>query len=372
MKISKRTLIMALSMVLALSVSAFGTVAYMTDRSSVTNVFTIGGIDIEMDETKVDEDGNPIDPDTDLDDDGKPEVDLDGDGDPDIEIEVEEDGDIVIDPTPDEPNDPENDIVIDPDNIPEDGPVTDKDGDGNPEVDLDGDGDPDIEIEIKDDEIIITPIDPETGDPKDPIVVDPTPDEPGRTTENEYKMVPGKVYTKDPTVTVKAGSEACYVRNRVRINMLDELDAIVDKHSDTYEEIYGPGAAASGEVLLAQFILEIDTANWQYIGCEEVIDDNGEAWMEYEFWHKLPGAADSVKVNAEAADVVVPPLFEEVTVPVFFDNDDLESLQDAANDNSFKIDVQGDAIQTESFDNDVEAWEAFDNQVFGKETGGTV
>ena len=89
MKISKRSLIMALSMVLALSVSAFGTVAYMTDRSSVTNVFTIGGIDIEMDETKVDEDGNPIDPNTDLDDDGKPEVDLDGNGDPDIEIEVD-------------------------------------------------------------------------------------------------------------------------------------------------------------------------------------------------------------------------------------------------------------------------------------------
>lgn len=371
MKISKRSLIMALSMVLALSVSAFGTVAYMTDRSSVTNVFTIGGIDIEMDETKVDEDGNPIDPDTDLDDDGKPEVDLDGDGDPDIEIEVKEDGDIVIDPTPDNPNDPEKDIVIDPDNP--DPTLPDVDNDGKPEIDIDGDGTPDVEVEVdpEDGDIIITPIDPETGLPTDdPIEVDPTPDEPGRTTENKYKMVPGKVYTKDPTVTVKAGSEACYVRNRVRINMLDELDAIVQKYGS---EMYPIGDdEALKQVVLVQFIPEIDNANWQYIGCEEVIDDNGEAWMEYEFWHKLPGAADSVKVNAEAADVVVPPLFEEVTVPVFFDNDDLESLQDAANDNSFKIDVQGDAIQTESFDNDVEAWEAFDNQVFGKETGGTV
>ena len=365
MKISKRSLIMALSMVLALSVSAFGTVAYMTDRSSVTNVFTIGGIDIEMDETKTDEDGNPIDPDTDLDDDGNPEVDLDGDGDPDIEIEVEEDGDIVIDPTPDNPNDPENDIVVDPDNIPEDGPVTDLDGDGNPEVDLDGDGDPDIEIEIKDDEIIITPIDPETGDPKDPIVVDPTPDEPGRTSDgNEYKMVPGKVYTKDPTVTVKKGSEECYVRNRVRINMLDELDAIVQKYGSEMYPIDNDEVLK--QVMLAQFIPEIDTANWQYIGCEEVIDDNGEAWMEYEFWYKLSGANDSVKVNAEAADVKVPPLFEEVTVPTFFDNDDLKAVE------GFKIDVQGDAIQTESFANDVEAWAAFDDQVFGKETGGTV
>jgi len=34
-------------------------------------------------------------------------------------------------------------------------------------------------------------------------------------TGNTYKMIPGHVYAKDPTVTVKAGSEACYVFVRI-------------------------------------------------------------------------------------------------------------------------------------------------------------
>lgn len=32
-----------------------------------------------------------------------------------------------------------------------------------------------------------------------------------RVDENEYKMIPGREYTKDPVLTVLAGSEACYV-----------------------------------------------------------------------------------------------------------------------------------------------------------------
>ena len=339
MRISKRTMSMILALVLALSVTAFGTVAYLTDRTSVTNTFTIGDVDIEMDETDVDEDGNPIVPggeNPDLDGDGKPEVDLDGDGTPDIEVEVTPDGDIIIDPTPDNPSDPENDIVVDP---------------NNPEVDLNGDEIPDIKVEVGDDEIIITPIDPETGDPSgDPIVIDPTPEEPGRTDENEYKMVPGKSYIKDPTITVKQGSEECYVRMRVRINMLNALKAIIDKYPDIYVDIDDEDA------MLQQFMPAIDSANWQYIDWAYVTDDLGQAWLEYEFWHKKADADDSVKVNADAADVVLPTLFDEVSVPVWFDNDDLKSI------NGFTMDVFGDAIQTVSFDNDVEAWEAFDNQ----------
>lgn len=349
-KLSKRTLSMVLALVVALSATAFGTVAYMTDRASVTNTFTIGSIDITVDESIVDEDGNPITPDNDEDDDGMPEVDLDGDGDPDIEIGVDEDGNIIIDPTPSDDSD--EPIVIDPSNP--DPTLPDVDGDGKPEIDIDGDGEPDVEVEIDPDtgDIIITPIDPETGLPTDePIVVDPTPDEPGRTEDgNDYKMVPGKIYTKDPTVTVEKGSEECYVRMRVRINMLDALRAIMTKHAERYDGV--PADVA----LLDQFMVEIDSANWQFQDCWEVTDENGESWMEYEFWHKKADAIDSVKVNAENAAVKVPPLFDEVTVPVWFDNDDLETVD------GFKMEAFGDAIQTESFDNDVEAWAAFDDQ----------
>ena len=36
-------------------------------------------------------------------------------------------------------------------------------------------------------------------------------DQADRVTENAYQAIPGKTYTKDPTLTVKKGNEACYL-----------------------------------------------------------------------------------------------------------------------------------------------------------------
>lgn len=48
----------------------------------------------------------------------------------------------------------------------------------------------------------------------------------GTTTEgNEYKLIPGHTYTKDPKVTVVAGSEACYVFVKVVDGLKDIEDA---------------------------------------------------------------------------------------------------------------------------------------------------
>ena len=52
MKISKRSLFSIIALVLTMSMTAFGTVAYMTDRDQVTNTFTVGNIDIIVDECK--------------------------------------------------------------------------------------------------------------------------------------------------------------------------------------------------------------------------------------------------------------------------------------------------------------------------------
>ena len=42
--------------------------------------------------------------------------------------------------------------------------------------------------------------------------------------ENSYKLIPGLEYTKDPTVTVKANSEACYVFVKV-VNGIEDIEA---------------------------------------------------------------------------------------------------------------------------------------------------
>ena len=48
-----------------------------------------------------------------------------------------------------------------------------------------------------------------------------------RVTTNNYKLYPGKEYDKDPTITVAAGSEDCYLFVRV-VNGLADLEAAGD------------------------------------------------------------------------------------------------------------------------------------------------
>ena len=47
-----------------------------------------------------------------------------------------------------------------------------------------------------------------------------------RDTANEYHLIPGHTYIKDPTVTVEGGSEDAYVRMMVTVSYSSQLDAI--------------------------------------------------------------------------------------------------------------------------------------------------
>lgn len=66
MKIRKKSLVMLVCSLVVISSMAFGTVAYLTDHASVTNCFTVGDVGITLDETQVDENGEPV-PDPDYD-----------------------------------------------------------------------------------------------------------------------------------------------------------------------------------------------------------------------------------------------------------------------------------------------------------------
>lgn len=76
-KHSCRPLVLTLALVLLTGCVAGGTVAWLiADTDPVVNTFTYGDINLKLDETKLDENGNPVDKD------GNP-VDQDGDGIPD-------------------------------------------------------------------------------------------------------------------------------------------------------------------------------------------------------------------------------------------------------------------------------------------------
>ena len=48
-----------------------------------------------------------------------------------------------------------------------------------------------------------------------------------RVTGNEYKLIPGRTYTKDPTVHVAAGSEDCWLFVKVENGLGEDEDTIV-------------------------------------------------------------------------------------------------------------------------------------------------
>lgn len=363
MKIGKRSLILAVALMLALSTSVFSTIAYLTFSANATNTFTVGDVKIELDETDVDEDGNPKYP-----------VDTNGDGKPDVEISIDENGTITVDPTPDDPTD--DPIVIKPDengdypdtNIVGDnkkdkievggGTITVTPGDGsNPivilpgDVTVDEDGTITIDPACPDCEDIVIEPNPDgtypdtdvNGDDKEDeitvdedgnvIIIDGATDapivveEPDKDNENDYNLVPGAEYLKDPTITVKADSEECYVRFRVSFSALSK--------------------DAKAVAAFYTLVRDLNEENWKYV---ETYDDG-----ELEFWYVENGNFVTVEPS-KSDDLELPALFETVGVPGEVTSEQLKEIA------GMQMIIEGDAIQAASFDNANEAWEAFDGQ----------
>lgn len=212
-----KVLILSVCTTLLVAVSVLGTLAYLTSRDSVVNTFTVGQVDITLDETKVTPDGEPV----------------------------------------------------------------------------------------------------EGAD---------------RVKENNYHLVPGMSYVKDPTMTVLKGSEESYVRLLVTINCYKELCTIFDE-----------------EPFLPQYFVDgWDGSNWVSTEVLDVDDDANTATYEFRYKDTVTPEADN--------DLVLDALFDSINVPGTMTGDDLEKIAD------FKITVVGHAIQAAGFDNADAAWEAFDTQ----------
>jgi len=148
-----------------------------------------------------------------------------------------------------------------------------------------------------------------------------------RVKTNNYHLVPGMTYTKDPTMTVLKNSEESYVRMLVTINCLSEFDAI-----------YAPTPAN-----LTTIFNGYDAQEWIY---ETETRDSANNTITYEFRYKNAVAkADT--------DTVLPALFESITVPGEFSSKDMKSIAD------LEITVVGHAIQAVGFADADAAWNSF-------------
>ena len=242
MKTRSKALLLTLCAVLLVAASVLGTMAYLTDKETVTNTFTVGKVKIELDEAKVDENGTPV-------------------------------------------------------------------------------------------------------------------EGAARVKANEYKLMPGHTYTKDPTVTVKEGSEESYVRMKVTFNNATE---IIKLCTDPEFAEDGPTGVENAFPLIRMVnFVETNAAKWDGIIPDNMVDT--EDMLADEKYFAYDNATDTLTyyfyytetVAAPTADVKLATLFDSITVPEWVDGDQLAKLKD------FKISIVAEAIQSDGFANADAAWAAF-------------
>lgn len=163
---------------------------------------------------------------------------------------------------------------------------------------------------------------------------------------NTYKLYPGQTYTKDPTVTILANSEDCYVRMLVEVKNIDQLKAAFPQNDAEGKPIVDNAKyyAADGTFLIQYLCNEWNSTNWP---CTGVKTDEATKTATYEFRYK-----NIVKLDKDNNQELVP-LFKSITVPGTVDNDALAAL------GKVEINIIGNAIQTQTFADADAAWKAF-------------
>ena len=231
MRSGKKIILLCICLTAVVTASVFGTLAFLTDRDSVVNTFTVGKVDITVDETKVNPDGT-------------------------MALDAE------------------------------------------------------------------------------------------RVKANEYHLLPGMTYVKDPAVTLLAGSEDSYIRMILTVHNASGVQGILDKYS-----------LGDFSVLIGGWDEEV----WLYKGFSTDTENN---IISFEFRYR------EAAVSGED-DTMLPPLFTTLIVPGEISNSEMKALYEGA----FKLEVFGHAIQADGFTDQTDsennilktaeeaAWEAFDRQM---------
>jgi predicted ribosomally synthesized peptide with SipW-like signal peptide len=145
---------------------------------------------------------------------------------------------------------------------------------------------------------------------------------------NEYDdIMPGRTYSKDPTVTIKADSEAAYVRLMVTVTYNEAADAALGKYN---------------------YISWFDWNNAWIQPTEAPATEraDGKITRTYEFRYNKVVEATDVEKDLEA-------LFTEIEIPGELTGEELATLE------NLKINIVAHAIQADGFADADAAWAAF-------------
>lgn len=154
---------------------------------------------------------------------------------------------------------------------------------------------------------------------------------------NDYKLLPGHTYTKDPTIHVDAASEDCFIRAKVTLTNAKEWIAIATKYADNKVE---------------NIIKGTDDNIWWV--SQPAVDETANT-VTYTFVYKNESHTDElgkrIWTSTDSKDLV---LFKEIAIPGGLTNDELAAV------GSSKITVVAEAIQADGFANADAAWKAFE------------
>lgn len=146
-----------------------------------------------------------------------------------------------------------------------------------------------------------------------------------RVKSNTYKLMPGRSYTKDPTVTVLANSEESYVRMVVTATFDNALtDDTIAKNIDSIFEGY-------------------KETEWKRTS-KTVSNDKKVITYVYDY---------KETVSTDDTEKALPALFTGIKIPGEWTKTELDAI------GNFKIEIVAKAIQKDGFDNPEAAWKEF-------------
>jgi len=161
----------------------------------------------------------------------------------------------------------------------------------------------------------------------------------GRVDSNDYKLIPGQTYTKDPTMWMVEYSEPSYLRMMVTITKFSDVKAVFGE-----------------DFLPENYVQGWDKTKWIPTGEPKVDVGNNSVTYEFRYFEVVGFEGDGDPYEDEVKQIT--PLFHSFKVPGEVKGEDLVKLQ------GMEIRVEGHAIQAASFEGNVDAaWAAFDGQV---------
>ena len=184
-----------------------------------------------------------------------------------------------------------------------------------------------------------------------------------RDLQNEYKLLPGVTYVKDPTVHVKAESEPSYIRMMVTVTYPKAADSIFATNNyinwfnidQTKWVPSAPVTTESGDNIIRtyefRYYTVVDTLNNSLTTGS--YNDTYTIYTEGAVLNE--GKTSTVTApDAKAGSYFdLEPLFTQISVPGAITNDQLSTISNV------EIDIEAHAIQAAGFADANTAWNAF-------------